>query len=340
MVDLTRDFRSDTVTQPTEGMKSAMTSAPLGDDVFGEDQTTQALQQRVADLTGKEAGLFFPSGSMANLAALMVQAEPGSILYAGSRSHIKLFELGSYARIAGLSLIDIEDKTACLDLAQLKQAWSPDLYYMPKPGIVTVENTHNILGGQIYPLDALARLSAFAREKRTPIHMDGARLLHAATAMNEPVTRWANHVDTVMISISKGLGAPVGSVLAGSQGVIEKARAVRKLLGGGLRQSGVLSAAGIYALDHHFDLLKTDHRRCRQVYEGIENLPWLTATPPQTNILIVNLESPRATDLVSHLAASGIHCLALGDAVLRLVFHHHINDEACSGVVRCFRTWS
>lgn len=337
--ELVLDFRSDTLTQPVPAMKEAMAGAELGDDVYGEDPTTLALQDAVARLTGFEAALFFPTGSMGNLAALLSHAEPGRALFAGACSHIKMYELGSYARIAGLNLIEIDDSHGYLELEVLRRSWCPDLYYMPRPGLVTVENTHNILGGKIYPEAMLARLRQFTQGKDTPLHMDGARILNAARASGRPVRDWTRHVDSVMISLSKGLGAPVGSVLAGSDALIGKALRMRKLLGGGMRQTGMLAAAGHYALNHHLPLLDRDHERCRRVYEHLRDLSWLRATQPETNILILETEAPVAAALREALAARGVKLLALSERKIRIVFHLHISDQACDQLATLIRGW-
>jgi len=340
MIDLTRDFRSDTVTQPTPAMKAAMNEAPLGDDVYAEDPTTNKLQARVAELTGFEDALLFPSGSMANLTSLMCHAEPGTILYAGSSSHIKLYEMGSYARIAGLSLIEVEDTGGCLSTEQLARVWSPDIYYMPRPGIVAVECTHNLLGGLIYPESDLEEVSRLAHDRGVPVHMDGARLWHASRARNKPLQYWTRHVDSVMVCLSKGLGTPVGSLLAGSKELIESARAVRKLLGGGMRQSGVLAAAGLHAIEHHYPRLDKDHDRCRRVAKAFSKVDWLQVTPPQTNILILRLRENRAAELATWVSEkNGCRFLAMGADTIRVVFHQHIDDAACDDLVTGIQSW-
>ena len=337
--ELASDFRSDTVTQPSPEMKAFMVDAPMGDDVFGEDPSARALQERVTALTGMEEALFFPSGSMANLAALMSHVEPGRILYAGAHSHVKLYELGGFARLAGLQLVEVEDHGGILNLDHLASVWSPDLYYMPQSGLVAVENTQNILGGLVYPEPEMARLRAFTRERGVPLHLDGARLFHAACAHDRPISDWTRHADSVMLSISKGLGAPVGSVLAGSSAFIGRALRHRKLLGGGMRQSGMLAAGGLYALDHHLPLLQRDHDRCRRVYEGIADLPWLEAVSPQTNILIFTLIKPVAMTFMHDMAEAGFRLLALGPDKVRLVFHLNLKDQACDALVQKIRSW-
>ncbi len=337
--ELARDFRSDTVTLPTPEMKRFMMDAELGDDVFSEDPTVQALQARAASLTGMAAALYFPTGSMANLTALLSHTSPGRILYSGANSHIKVYEMGSYARIAGLSLEPVDDARGWLDLDHLARALPPDIYYMPRPGLVAVENTHNMNGGLIYPVERLAELGSFVRGRGLPIHMDGARLLNAARAANRPVTDWTAHVDSVSISMNKGLGAPMGSLLAGSQALIGEALRFRKLLGGGMRQSGVVAAAGLFALDRHLPLLDRDHRRCRTLYDRLKDLPFLEAIEPQTNILIFELNEPRAGALAEWLARRGLRTIPISDAKIRVVFHFQIAEEACEELAEAIAAW-
>ncbi|CAM2068698.1 Aminotransferase class I/II-fold pyridoxal phosphate-dependent enzyme [Sulfidibacter corallicola] len=337
--DVAFDFRSDTVTLPTPDMKAAMMEAEMGDDVYGEDPTVLALQDRIAAETGMEASLFFPTGSMANLVALMAQTEPGRQLYCGARGHVKLFELGSFASLAGLSQVDVPDTHGFLDLEQLQKVWAPEIYYMTQPGIVVVENTHNIGGGLIYPVEELVDLHRFTQEKGVPLHMDGARLWHAAVAQGRSLSTWTRHVESVMLSVSKGLGAPIGSVLAGSKAVIERALPLRKLLGGGMRQVGQLAAAALYALDHHLVLLARDHTRCQEVFGTIKNLPWLEAVAPQTNILIIHTERPEAGDLVAHLTERGLKTLAISPSTVRAVFHLNLTDEACERLADAIKEW-
>lgn len=338
-VNLAYDFRSDTVTQPCAAMKEAMMNADLGDDVYREDPSALALEEKTASLLGKEAALYFPTGCMANLTALMMHAQPGSVLYAGARSHIKLYELGSYARIAGLSLVEVPDTGGRLDFEALKKSWFGDIYYLPKAGVICVENTHNMLGGLVYPEQELARVAEFAREKQTPLHMDGARLFNAAVAKDCSPTVWTQHVDSVMVALSKGLGAPMGSILAGRKSEIDRALAIRKMLGGGMRQVGMTAAAALYALDHNLPLLARDHDRCRRVYEAAKEVPGLDPVAPDTNILIINMAEPKAQELVAAADAVGAKVMAVSDSVVRAVFHLNISDEACEALVDAFRKW-
>lgn len=337
--DLSADFRSDTLTLPSQGMREAMCHAELGDDVFGEDPTVNALQNRFSELTEKQAALFFPSGSMANLAAIMVHARPGTVLYAGAACHIHHYELGSYATLAGLALKEVEDGSGYLDLEDLRNKWNPDIYYMPQPGLVTVENTHNMLGGKIYPVEELKKLRQFTSEKNVPLHMDGARLLHAAAGTDKAASEWTRNVDSVMISISKGMGCPVGSVLCGSGEFIQRARVIRKMLGGGMRQAGIIAAAGLYALNHHLPLLQKDIQRAHAVYHGTqghENLKWV---PPESNILIGNMPLGNAADLVHFLAGSGVKALAIHPHKIRFVFHLNNTDAGCQMLKSGIQKW-
>lgn len=327
--ELDHDFRSDTLSQPSQAMKTAMVEAPLGDDVYNEDPTVLKLQATYAEHCGFEASLFFPTGSMANLAALMTHAQPGTVLYAGSKSHVKLYEMGSYARLAGLSLIEIDDAAGYPDLAELTSKWFPDIYYMPNPAIITVENTHNMRGGVVTSPETIGQIGAFAKEKHVAFHMDGARIFNASIAAGKPVSDWAQHLDSMMLSISKGLGAPVGSLLLGSRDFIEAAKPIRKLLGGGLRQSGILAAAGLYALEHNLPLLERDHERAHDVFSAIQNCDWLTATEPQTNILIFKCHEPVAVALVDHLREQQVGALPLSAHEVRAVFHLNNSNAAC-----------
>lgn len=337
--DTAFDFRSDTVTLPTQAMRAVMAEAEMGDDVYGEDPSVNKLQDHMAERTGLEAALFFPTGTMANLAAILCHSAPGRMLFAGAMSHIKRYELGGYARIAGLTLTDIDDAQGFLNLEQLQQRWCPDIYYMTQAGLVCVENTHNIGGGLVYPVEELIDLRRFTNEKNVPLHMDGARLWHAATAQNRPLSDWTRHVDSVMLSVSKGLGAPVGSILAGSKVLIEQARVQRKLLGGGMRQAGMLAAAADYAIENHLPLLERDHTRCREVYGAVKNLPWLTAIEPQTNILIFKTEKNEAAAMTAWLDEQGLRSLALAPDTVRLVFHLNLSDEACEKVIDKIKEW-
>lgn len=340
MDGLSADFRSDTFTLPSNAMKQAMASASLGDDVFGEDPSVNRLQEEMAHRLGMPAALFFPSGSMANLTAIMAQAEPGSVLYAGAMCHIHHYEMGGYAKVAGLALKEVDDAQGYLNREDLAKKWNPGIYYMPQPGLIAVENSHNMLGGLIYPVEELAALRTFAQEKKIPLHMDGARLFHAAAGAKCDPKVWTQHVDSVMVSISKGLGCPLGSVLCASHAVIEKARPIRKLLGGGMRQAGIVAAAGTYALTHHLDALTQDIDRCQQVYRGLQGSNSISMVPPQTNILIGEVTPGLAPDLVSHLETRDVKCLAISPDRVRFVFHLNNTDAGCQKLLDGLQQWN
>lgn len=336
---LAADFRSDTLTLPSDAMKQAMMQAELGDDVFSEDPTVNQLQEAFAERMGMQAAMFFPTGSMANLVALMVHAKPGTVLYAGATSHIHHYELGGYARIAGLALKEVNDSSGFLDQEDLEKKWNPGIYYMPQPGLVTVENTHNMLGGKIFPVEKLVSLRAFTNQVGVPLHMDGARLLHAAAGAKKDPKQWTAHVDSVMISISKGLGCPVGSVLCGSQAFITQARVTRKLLGGGMRQAGVIAAAGLFALENNLEALAKDIARCRAVYQGLPQNAKLEFVEPHTNILIGQLAKAQASELVDYLGTRQIKALAISPDRVRFVFHLNNTDRGCLALSEALNDW-
>ncbi|MCB1045284.1 MAG: hypothetical protein KDC35_20250 [Acidobacteria bacterium] len=337
MIRQDADFRSDTVTKPTQAMLQAMVNADVGDDVYGEDPTVKKLERRCAELTGKEEALFVPSGCMGNLIALMCHARPGQAVLAGKLSHIHQYELGSYARLGGLSMIALNDESGWLDPNELSDRWPGDAYYLPEAGVIAIENTHNVGGGLVYPLDALMELRKLSLERETPIHMDGARIWHASAACNLPLTHWTQHVDSVMMCFSKGMGAPVGSILVGSQSFIERGRIQRKLLGGGMRQAGLLAACCLHALDHEFARLVECHRLCQHVHELLSDVQWMDLTTPPTNILMTRLKEPRAFELEQHLARSGIGVLAFDAHLLRMVFHRDISEKAVDELIGAIR---
>ena len=245
------DLRSDTVTRPSAGMREAMQRAEVGDDVFGEDPTVRKLQERVAGLLGKEAALYVPSGTMGNQLCIKVHTLPGDEVIAERGSHVFNFETAGAAFLSSVQIHPVEGQRGVLGIEEVRQAVRPKLYYMPRTRLVCVENTHNRAGGTITPLESLAALSAFARGEGLKPHLDGARLWNACAATGTAPSAYAAHADSVSVCLSKGLGAPVGSVIAGTKEFIEEARHYRKIFGGGMRQAGVIAAAGLYALEHN-----------------------------------------------------------------------------------------
>ena len=281
----TIDLRSDTVTKPTPAMREAMAKAPVGDDVYGEDPSVNALQERVAALLGKEAALFFPSGTMSNQASLRVHARAGEIVLASRDCHILKYEGGAAAALSGLHIHTLGEG-GVFDADALRAALPPDDPHFAPAALVAIENTHNVAGGTIFPAETLAGVVTAAREAKLALHLDGARLWNAAVASGRSPAELAAPFDTVSVCLSKGLGAPVGSLVASSQALVAKLRRARKQLGGGMRQAGVLAAAGLHALEHHVERLRDDHANARKLAAGLSALGFETNSP-ETNIVLV-----------------------------------------------------
>src|SRR5262245_51769824 len=269
MPDAPIDLRSDTVTRPTPGMLASMHAAPLGDDVFAEDPTVNLLQEKLADLLGKEAALFVPSGTMSNQTCVKAHTQPGDELLCEATCHIYNFEAGGPAALSGVTCRTIEGDYGVLDVSQFDGKIRPNNDHLVRTRLVCLENTHNRGGGRIYPLEKIEAISAWARATGLRLHLDGARLWNAVVATGTPAAEWARHFDSVSVCFSKGLGAPVGSALAGSREFVARARRIRKLFGGGMRQAGVLAAAALYALCHHVERLAEDHRNAKVLAQAV-----------------------------------------------------------------------
>ena len=311
------DLRSDTVTRPTATMRAAMAAAEVGDDVFGDDPTVNALQARIASLLGKEAALFVPTGTQSNLCALMAHCGRGDEYIVGQMAHTYRWEGGGAAVLGSIQpqpLLQSADGT--IPLADVEAAIKPDDAHFARTRLLALENTW---GGQVLPLSYIEAASALAHAKGLATHLDGARLFNAAVASGVSVAAIARHFDTVSVCFSKGLGTPAGSALAGSAELIARAHRIRKMLGGGMRQAGVLAAAALHALDHHVDRLAEDHANARALAEGLQGLPGVTVQPPQTNIVFVDLAPHKAAGAVERLRAAGLWCTGLYR--LRLVTH-------------------
>jgi threonine aldolase len=328
------DLRSDTVTRPTEAMRAAMAAAEVGDDGFGDDPTVWALQERYAGITGKEAALFVPSGTMANQVAVRVLAPAGTLVLAGRRQHVVTYEGAALGlnQVAQLHLLD--DDGGTLDPAAIAHLAAGPVHGWPAPSLVCVEDTHLAAGGRPWPVERLAAVAAAG----VPVHLDGARLFNAAVATGtSPAERAATAV-TVTSCLSKGLGAPVGSLLAGPADVIAEARVQRKRMGGGMRQVGILAAAGLVALDTMVERLADDHLRARLLAEAVaERWPDAGCDPAdvQTNIVLFRHADP--AKLLAALAERGVGAVTLGPGTIRLVTHHGIDDEALAVAVAAIR---
>ena len=321
------DLRSDTLTQPTPEMRRAMMDAVVGDDVYGEDPTINALETRAAELTGKEAALFMPTGSMGNAAALLSHCAPGSEVICESASHVYNYELASMAVFGGLLPRVLPGVDGRMAPADIRAAIQPPVYYRANAGLVCVENTHNLAGGTVLEPAYMADVRTVADAHSLPIHLDGARIFNAAVALGVPVAELARDADSVMFCLSKGLCAPVGSLLAGTREFIVRARVHRKRLGGGMRQAGVLAAAGLVALNTIPPLLADDHEKIRRFVRFFQQYPFirLNAAATQTNILVFGVDHPRrsAADLLRLLAEQDVIASGFGDRI-RLVAYRDI----------------
>jgi threonine aldolase len=327
------DLRSDTVTRPTPAMRSAMAAADVGDDVFGEDPTLRALEERVAALLGKEAGMFVPSGTMANQIAIRLLTEPGDEVIMESLAHPFLYEAGGPAVISGVTTRLVPGVRGVLDPADVRAAVRAPNVHHAVPTLLTVENTANRGGGTVVSAERCAALAAVAREAGLRTHLDGARLWNAHVATGTPLSVFAAPFDVVNVCFSKGLGAPVGSVLLTDAARMPRARRFRKMLGGGMRQAGVLAAACLHALDHHLPLLADDHRRAAELHRGVTDAGF-EATAPETNLLYVRC--PDAHALVAALAERGVRAIALAHDAVRLVTHLDVDDEGVQHTIGAF----
>jgi threonine aldolase len=327
------DLRSDTVTQPTAAMRAAMLEAPLGDDVFGDDPTVNALQDRIAAMLDKEAALFVPSGTQSNLVAIMSHCQRGDEYIVGQMAHTYRWEGGGAAVLGSVQPQPLEHQSdGTLALEAIAAAVKPDDAHFARTRLLCLENT---LGGKALPLEYIAQATGLARERGLATHLDGARLFNAAIKLDVSAHDIAEHFDSVSVCFSKGLGAPVGSALVGSGEFIRRAHRWRKMLGGGMRQAGVLAAAARYALDHHVQRLADDHALAQRLADGLQGLPGLTVESPQTNIVFADLQGPRAYGLIDHLKSRGV--LATGLYRLRFVTHHHVDAAGVDRAIAAVR---
>ena len=320
------DLRSDTVTRPTTAMLTAMAAAEVGDDVFGDDPSVNALQARIAAMLGKEAALFVPTGTQSNLCGLMAHCQRGEEYIVGQMAHTYRWEGGGAAVLGSIQPQPLPNQAdGSILLSDIAAAIKPDDAHFAVTRLLALENTW---GGQVLPLRYIEAATTLARERGLATHLDGARLFNAAVASGGPAKdvaqQIAKHFDSVSVCFSKGLGAPVGSALVGSRELIARAHRVRKMLGGGMRQAGVLAAAALHALDHHVDRLSDDHANARALAEGLQGLSGVRVQPPQTNILFVDLAPEKAAGVVERLRAAGVLCTGL----YRLRFVTHLDVSA------------
>ena len=317
------DLRSDTVTKPTPAMRAAMASAEVGDDVMGGDPTVNELERRTAELLGTEAAVFVASGTMSNQVAVRTHTEPGDEIVVEAEAHVNFYEAGGPAALSGVMCRQVRGVRGIFGARELQAVLRPPNLHFPVTKLVCVENTHNRGGGSVWPMERLAEVSAAARAVGLKMHLDGARLWNASAATGIPEREYARYFDSVSVCFSKGLGAPVGSALAGSANFVKRARRFRKMFGGGMRQAGIIAAGALYALDHHRRRLVEDHANARLLAEALSGLPGveLNVAEVETNIVFVRLPGRSAADIAARLEQAGVLVLALAADSLRLVTH-------------------
>ncbi len=335
------DLRSDTVTRPTPAMRRAMHGADVGDDVFGEDPTVNALEERAAELAGKEAAVFVPSGTMGNQIAIAVHTSPGHELICEEHSHVMLYEMGMLARFSGCVARSVPTPDGILTWERIRERVRGPSDHYRGTGLIELENTHNYAGGRVYPLETLRTIAAHARENGLAVHMDGARVFHAAAALDVPLRDIADQADSLTFCLSKGLGAPVGSLLTGSEGFIREARLARKALGGGMRQAGVLAAAGLVALEESPARIGAVHADARFLAREIASVPGIAIDPEsvETNIVFFDIAGTGLSkqEFLGTLRESGVLALGLGPTRIRMVTHQDVGREDCAAAVAAIR---
>lgn len=321
---------SDTITKPSTLMMEAMQKASVGDDVFKDDPTVNLLEESCAKLFGMEAALFFPSGTMANQTAIKIHTQPGEQLICDHYSHVFNYEGGGVSFNSGVSCKLIEGDQGRITASKIEPAiHSPEFYHSPPTRLVCLENTTNKGGGAYYDFEEIKKIKALCDDYQLSLHLDGARLWNALVETNETSYDYGRYFDTISVCFSKGLGCPVGSVLVGSKVLMQKALRIRKVFGGGMRQSGYLAAAALYALQHHIDDLKDDHRKAKEIEKGLQNCSFVSSVVPvHTNIVIFNLSDHwNAADFISRMESKNIKLLSLGQGKIRLVTHRDYSNE-------------
>ena len=330
------DLRSDTITQPTPEMRRAMAEAVVGDDVLGDDPTVIELERRTAEVLGKQAAVYMPSGTMTNQVAIRAWTEPGDEIVIEAEGHSYFYEGGGPAALSGVTCRLIAGRRGIFDAAQLKAALRPSNVHFPRTKLVCVENTHNRGGGSIWPMRTIEAVAALARASGLRMHLDGARLWNASMATGIPERQYAGHFDSVSVCFSKGLGAPVGSALAGEAAFIERARRFRKIFGGGMRQAGIIAAGALYALDHHRERLAEDHANARRLAEGVARLSGAEIDPSsvETNIVIFRVTARPAAEVAAALTKAGVGVLATGADTIRAVTNLMVSTDDIDKAVK------
>lgn len=337
----TVDLRSDTVTRPSEAMRQAMATAEVGDDVFGDDPTVNALQAKVAAMFGKGAALFVPSGTMGNQAAINAHVEPGDEILFEAGAHIFNYEVAAPAALSGALTHPIVGRRGVITAEDVRARIRSADVHNPRTRLVSIENSHNRAGGAIFPIDEIERIHAVAQEHGLGMHLDGARIWNAHAATGIPLATYAQYFDSVSACFSKGLGCPVGSIVVGSRTFITKVHRVRKRLGGGLRQSGILAAAAIYALDHNLERMQEDHENAQYLATELVQIPGveIDVEATQTNIVILNIAGTEKAPgvVVAALAERGILAVVFGPSHIRCVTHLDVDRAGCETAAAAFR---
>ncbi len=338
----TVDLRSDTVTRPTPEMRRAMAEAEVGDDVYAEDPTINRLEQRAAEVFGREASIFVPSGTMGNQIAIKIHTRHGQEIICEERGHVFNYEMAMMAHFSGCLARPLPGEDGILRWDQIKRRISPSTYYYAQTGLVCLENTHNMAGGTVYPTEVAEEICDGAHNAGLRVHLDGARVFNAATALRKPVADIARKFDSVMFCLSKGLGAPVGSLLVGSRDFITKARIYRKALGGGMRQAGVLAAAGLIALEQMPKRLHIDHENAKLLAEGLGRIPGIRIDPTKvvTNIVICDVSGTgmTSTELCRKLAERNVLAAGVNAELVRFVTHMDVDRAACERALEAIHT--
>ena len=333
------DLRSDTVTRPTKAMREAMAYAEVGDDVWGDDNTVIKLQEKCKELTGKPAALFVTSGCMGNQLAIKCHTNPAEEIIAEWDSHIVKYEIAGPAFISGVQTLPLKGVNGFMDPGEIAANIRLDWYHFPKTSLVCIENTHNRAGGTIYPLDEIKKMSTVCKENNLKLHLDGARIFNAHVESGVSIKEYSSLVDSITFCFSKGLGAPIGSILCGEEDFIKRAHKFRKILGGGMRQAGIIAEGAIYALDNNITRLKDDHKNARHFAEEISNLPWVEIDlgSVQTNIVILKTTKD-ASKIVGALKEKGLLMSNDGTDKMRAVFHLDVSREQTGQAIEIFKT--
>jgi threonine aldolase len=329
------DLRSDTVTRPTPEMRRAMADAEVGDDVYGEDPTINRLEQRAAEIFQRDAAIFVPSGTMGNQIAIKVHTKPGQEVICEERGHIFNYEMAMLSHFSGCLARPIFGEDGFLTWAEIKKRIAPGIYYRAQTGLISLENTHNMAGGTVWPQHQFDEICDGAHSAGLPVHLDGARIFNAAAATGKSVAELTRNCDSVMFCLSKGLGAPVGSLLVGSREFIDQARVYRKSLGGGMRQAGVLAAAGLIALEKMPARLREDHENARFLAEGLSRITGIKVDPRkvQTNIVVFQISGMTAADLARRLAEQNILASGIAPEAMRMVTHMDVDRAGCARAI-------